>query len=95
MKVINVDLAVKPGQQESYEAFIDQLVQGSRSEPGNISYNHFKKLGSDTDYEIIEHWQDDDAVAFHNNTSHFQTFLNGVSDFLTTDPVIIRMDYTE
>lgn len=95
MKVINVELTVKPGKQADYERFIEQLVQGSRQEAGNLSYNHYKKLGSDNEYEIIEHWQDADAVAFHNNTPHFKAFLSGVGDFLTQDPVIIRMDYHE
>lgn len=95
MKVINVALTVKPGQQAGYEAFIDKLVTGSRAEAGNISYDHFKKLGSENDYEIIEHWQDEDAVAFHNETPHFQAFLSGVGDYLSADPVIIRMDYNE
>lgn len=93
MKVINVELTVKSGEQAAYEAFINKLVTGSRSEAGNLSYNHFKKLGSETEYEIIEHWQDADAVAFHNETPHFKAFLDGVGAFLTQDPVIIRMDY--
>lgn len=95
MKVINVELSVKPGMQKDYEAFIDDLVTGSRNEAGNISYNHFKKLHNDTEYEIIEHWKDADAVESHNGTPHFQKFLAGVGDFLTEDPVIIRMDYNE
>lgn len=94
MKIINVSLAVKPGLQTNYEAFIDRLVAGSRSEAGNLRYDHFKKCDSQTDYEIIEHWQDQAAVDFHNNTDHFQAFLNGVGEFLTADPVIIRMDYS-
>lgn len=93
MKVINVELNVKPDQTSAYEQFIAALVQGSRAEAGNVSYDHFKKLGSDTEYEIIEHWQDDQAVDFHNNTPHFQKFLAGVGDYLTAAPVIIRMDY--
>ncbi len=95
MKVINVELSVIPGKQKDYEAFIHDLVVGSRQEDGNVSYNHFKKLGSDTEYEIIEHWQDQDAVDYHNDTAHFQKFLSGVGDFLTRDPVIIRMDYDQ
>lgn len=95
MKVINVELTVKPGKQKEYESFIDKLVQGSRAEAGNISYNHFKKIGTDNEYEIIEHWKDADAVAFHNDTSHFQAFLSGGGAYLTKDPVIIRMDYQE
>ncbi|GAX01287.1 putative quinol monooxygenase [Secundilactobacillus silagei] len=95
MKVINVKLVVKPGEQDRYEAFIDKLVQGSRAEAGNVSYDHFKKIGSETDYEIIEHWQDGAAVDFHNETPHFKAFLAGVGDFLTEDPVITRMTYGE
>ena len=93
MKVINVELTVKPGQQEAYEAFIAKLVAGSRSEAGNVSYDHFKKVDQANAYEIIEHWQDTDAVAFHNETPHFQAFLKGVGDYLQEPPVIIRMDY--
>ncbi|WP_461243836.1 putative quinol monooxygenase [Secundilactobacillus muriivasis] len=94
MKVINVELAVIPGKQAAYESFIAELVKGSRAEAGNVSYDHFKKVDSDsdTDYEIIEHWRDADAVESHNGTEHFQKFLAGVGDFLTQDPVIIRMD---
>ncbi|MFD1126252.1 putative quinol monooxygenase [Lentilactobacillus raoultii] len=95
MKVINVELTVKPGMQAQYEAFIDQLVKGSRAEAGNLSYNHFKKIGTDNEYEIIEHWRDAEAVESHNKTPHFQKFLKGVGDYLTKDPVIIRMDYQE
>lgn len=92
MKVINVELSVIPGKQAVYENFISKLVAGSRAEAGNVSYDHFKKVDSATDYEIIEHWRDADAVEFHNGTDHFQAFLAGVGDFLTQDPVIIRMD---
>lgn len=93
MKVINVELTVKPGQQAAYEAFIAKLVAGSRSEAGNISYDHFKKVDQDNEYEIVEHWRDADAIAFHNDTPHFQAFLAGVDDYLVKPLVIIRMDY--
>ncbi|WP_268913940.1 putative quinol monooxygenase [Lentilactobacillus sp. SPB1-3] len=92
MKVINVELSVIPGKQSEYEAFINELVSKSRQEEGNISYDHFKATDSDVNYEIIEHWQDEAAIASHNDTEHFQKFLNGIGDFLTSDPVIIRMD---
>lgn len=92
MKVINVSLTVKPGMQAEYEAFIDKLVQGSLSEAGNLDYGHFKKLGTDNEYEIIEHWKDADAVESHNGTAHFKNFLDHIGDYVTKDPDIIRMD---
>lgn len=95
MKVINVELTVKEDMKDQYEQFIADLVKGSRAESGNLSYNHFKKIGANNEYEIIEHWKDADAVEFHNNTDHFQKFLNGINDFLSDELVIIRMDYNE
>lgn len=95
MKVINVKLAVKPGQQAAYEVFVAQLVEGSRTEAGNVSYDHFKKLDSDTDYEIIEHWRDGAAVDMHNETPHFKAFLAGIGEYVTADPIIYRMTYGE
>ena len=93
MKIINVALHVKPELKKEYEDFIHELVINSAPEAGNEFYGHFKKLDSDNDYEIIEHWKDQEAVDFHNDTPHFQKFLAHVSDYLTSEPEITRMDY--
>lgn len=92
MKVINVSLTVQPDKIKEYEAFIDKLVKGSQSEAGNLSYAHFKKIGSNNEYEIIEHWQDQKAVDIHNETPHFKEFLNHIGDYLEKDLEIIRME---
>ena len=92
MKVINVSLSVKPGKEADYEKFIDELVQGSLAEAGNLDYGHFKKLGTDDEYEIIEHWKDAAAVESHNGTKHFQNFLDHIGEYVSKDPEIIRMD---
>ncbi|WP_125711019.1 putative quinol monooxygenase [Companilactobacillus zhongbaensis] len=92
MKIINVSLKINPAKRSEYEAFIDKLVQGSRSEAGNVSYGHYKKLGADDEYEIIEHWKDQAAVDSHNETPHFKEFLDHIGDYLAEDLEIIRMD---
>ena len=93
MKVINVALHVKPELTTQYEAFIHELVVNSSQEPGNGFYGHFKQLDHDSDYEIIEHWQDQAAVDFHNKTPHFQNFLAHINEYLITEPEITRMDH--
>lgn len=60
-----------------------------------MSYDHFKNLDSETEYEIVEHWRDGVAVDSHNETPHFKAFLAGVGNFLTEDPVIYRMTHDE
>ncbi|MGP9050808.1 putative quinol monooxygenase [Lactiplantibacillus plantarum] len=92
-KVINAALHVKPELTTQYEAFIHELVVNSSQEPGNGFYGHFKQLGHDHDYEIIEHWQDQAAVDFHNKTPHFQNFLAHINEYLITEPEITRMDH--
>lgn len=94
MKIINVTLHVKPELASDYQQFISQLVAGSRAEAGNLSYDHFQSLTDPNKYEIIEHWQDAQAVASHNETSHFKHFLAGIDSFLDAPLEIIRMDYS-
>ncbi|MCT3599366.1 antibiotic biosynthesis monooxygenase, partial [Levilactobacillus brevis] len=36
---------------------------------------------------------DQAAVESHNETPHFQNFLDHINDYLTSDPEITRMDY--
>lgn len=93
MKIINVALHVKPEMKPQYEAFVNKLVVCSSKETGNEFYGHFKSLINDNDYEIIEHWKDQAAVESHNETPHFQNFLDHINDYLTSAPKITRMDY--
>lgn len=93
MKVINVALTIKPETRAAYEEFIAELVEGSRAEAGNVSYGHYKLIGAENDYEIIEHWADAEAVETHNATPHLQSFLAHVGEYLAKDPEILRFDY--
>ena len=93
MKVINVALTIDTAKRAQYEQFIDALVQGSRAEAGNLDYAHYRRLDSDDQYEIVEHWLDAAAVDFHNETPHFKAFLAHIGDYLVKDPEIIRMDF--
>ena len=53
MKIINVKLVVKPDRDAAYRQFIAALVQGSRAEQGNLSYDHYQSLTTPNEYEII------------------------------------------
>lgn len=92
MKVFNVSLVVKENCITEYEQFIEPLVTQSKKESGNISYNHFKQLGANNRYAIIEHWQDQNAVDFHNETTYFKEFLAGINQFVTEELQVIVMD---
>ncbi|WP_424349635.1 putative quinol monooxygenase [Latilactobacillus sp. 5-91] len=92
MKVVNVKLVVKKDCINEYENFINDLVIKSRKETGNIEYKHFKEVGSENVYEIIEHWKNEKAIDQHNETEHFQNFFNNIDVYLDYELQIMVMN---
>ncbi len=88
MKIVNVSFEVRAGWQPYYEDFIAEMVQRSRKENGNVSYDHFKKLGVGNEYEIIEHWADDEALAAHKDSNSYKEFWRGIGHYVKTEPQI-------
>lgn len=74
MMIIHAHLQVKPDQQQ---AFLDEckiLVQASREEAGNISYDLMKSTEQDGHFTMVEVWKDPEAIAAHNTSEHFTAF---------------------
>ncbi|HIH04259.1 MAG TPA: antibiotic biosynthesis monooxygenase [Methanoregulaceae archaeon] len=51
------------------------LVEASRNEEGNVSYDFYADLADPAKFTFIEVWKDRDAIDLHNATSHFQGFV--------------------
>lgn len=82
MIVINVFFHIKPEQKSAYLKAMDELVNESKTEKGAIFYNLFADPKDDTKYIIVENWENQEAIAAHNETAHFKTFANQINDFL-------------
>ena len=52
-----------------------ELVEASRSEEGNVSYDFYADLADPAKFTFIEVWKDRDAIDLHNATAHFQSFV--------------------
>ena len=50
------------------------IVKQTLKEEGNISYVLHRDLKNPFKYIILEHWKDQAAIDFHNNTTHFKDF---------------------
>ena len=51
------------------------LVEASRAEEGNVSYDFYVDLENPAKFTFIEVWKDRGAIDHHNATSHFQDFV--------------------
>ncbi len=61
--VVNFD--VKPGAEADFERVFHRSVTCSRLEPGNITFNVHKDLGSERSYILYEIWRSEDALKSH------------------------------
>lgn len=63
-------------------------IEASRKEEGNISYGFYKGKEDADKYFFVEVWKDEEAIAAHNASAHFQTFAGAFIPLLAKDPVI-------
>ena len=52
------------------------LVEASRSEAGNVSYDFYADLADPAKFTFIEVWNDQAALDLHNASPHFRGFVD-------------------
>ncbi|KAA8734938.1 antibiotic biosynthesis monooxygenase [Acinetobacter qingfengensis] len=90
MIILNVFFTVKPEQESNFRTLMTHLVSQSQKEPGNVHYQLAQDVFTPHHYTLIEHWKDDAAIEFHNQTEHFLSFLNQASQLFSEDVVILK-----
>ena len=61
------------------------LIDPTRAEPGNISYELLASLDDDSDYTFVEEYQDGDAFDAHMNTPHIEAALAAMPELVEGD----------
>jgi len=73
-------IVVKKEFQEELEKVFRNLVDETRKEEGNISYELHQGIGDPLEYVILEVWKSQEAINFHNGTVHFLNFKNSIDE---------------
>ncbi|PFN20351.1 putative quinol monooxygenase [Bacillus cereus] len=90
MIIIHAIFQVDPAKQQSFLEEIQPLLHGSREESGNVSYDLYKDTEKESTYTMVEVWKDEAAVAAHNTSEHFTSFVSKAAQFLTA-PLDIKV----
>ena len=61
------------------------LIEPTRAEPGNISYELLASLDDERDYTFVEEYQDGDALDAHMNTPHVAAALAAMPELVDGD----------
>ncbi|AWB43735.1 antibiotic biosynthesis monooxygenase [Paenibacillus sp. CAA11] len=82
MIIIHAGFQLQADQEQAFLKEIAPLIQASRQEAGNISYQLFKSVDQELAYTMVEVWKDQAAVASHNASEHFTAFTAKAGQFL-------------
>ncbi|EEK44327.1 MULTISPECIES: putative quinol monooxygenase [Bacillus] len=83
MIIIHATFQVDPAKQQTFLEEVQPLLHGSREESGNVSYDLYKDVEKENVYTMVEVWKDEVAVASHNTSEHFTSFVSKVKQLLT------------
>ena len=93
LKIVATIVVKEKFKQDVLKAF-HNVVDGTRQEEGNVSYELHEDTTNPLKYIILEVWKSDKAIDLHNESAHFNEFKNAIDgkvDSLSID--IIRKVY--
>lgn len=76
----------------AFEEMVKPLVENSRKEPGNISYDIYPDVLHPNWYLILETWESDDALQIHNQTAHYLAFAESINEYLAGPLTLHRIE---
>ncbi|MCD8261481.1 MAG: antibiotic biosynthesis monooxygenase [Bacteroides sp.] len=80
MITIVAKFTLKAGKKQEFIQAVTPMIEGSRKESGNVSYNLFEDIRNNNILTFIEEWKDKGAIDFHNQTEHFLTGLDVIKE---------------
>ncbi|MDR1089161.1 MAG: antibiotic biosynthesis monooxygenase [Coriobacteriales bacterium] len=88
MYQIYAKFTVKDDSTDEVLAVLGELIDETRREPGNISYQLFQSTGDPTILTVFEQWKDQEAIDAHNASAHFNKALTALEPYHAAPPVI-------
>ncbi len=67
--------SIKQGKVEEFKALAEKLINESRKEKGNISYNLYQDANNCSVLTFIEEWESQDIIKIHNDSKHFTSIV--------------------
>ena len=85
LKLKRLRLLRKRRRQLSAVLLAEKLVNATRQEPGNVSYNLYQSPFDSTMFIFYEEYKDEDAFNAHANSEHFKAFAEAIPSMLAEE----------
>lgn len=73
-------IVVKAAHQQEMEKVFHTVVDATRKEAGNVSYDLHQDVKNPLKYTILEVWKSQAAIDEHNESTHFKAFVAAVEE---------------
>ncbi|MDR2389483.1 MAG: antibiotic biosynthesis monooxygenase [Tannerellaceae bacterium] len=90
---IVANITVLPEFKDELLPAIEAVVEATRREAGNISYDVFEDTSNPLKFTFIEHWKSQGAIDAHNASEHFLQFTQAVADKASIEAFILKQTY--
>lgn len=83
-------IVVKSEYEKEVLSALHNIVNATRKEDGNVSYDLHQNTINPLEYTILEVWKSQQAIDVHNASTHFDEFkkaINGKIDGLKVDVI--------
>ncbi|MDR2118115.1 MAG: antibiotic biosynthesis monooxygenase [Tannerellaceae bacterium] len=91
--VIVANITVSPEFKEELLPAIQAVVEATRKEAGNISYDVFEDTNNPLRFTFIEHWKSQSAIDAHNASDHFIRFAKALENKAALEAFILKQKY--
>jgi len=71
-------VTVKAANKDEVVNAFKKVVEGTRKEPGNVSYILMENINDPLKFTFIEVWKSQEAIDAHNKTAHFNEFVKAI-----------------
>lgn len=78
---------VKKEKIEKYKKMVDELIEKTRKEDKNISYELYQDVDNPQVLTFIEEWEDHDGLEEHMNSEHFEKIVPQLNELRETSEV--------
>lgn len=82
---------VLEGKKEEFISLVKELVEKSRAEEGNISYDLWEDIKNPNVLTFIEEWKDQRAIEIHNATEHFTRIVPQIHELVEAEGSEVRL----
>jgi quinol monooxygenase YgiN len=90
MVVVAGTASLRPGEGESAEKLIEEVVRLTRPEAGCLSYTFYYAIGDPNTIRVFEEWESEEALNAHLGQDHTQRFLASIGELVSSAPDVKR-----